>query len=262
MQYGARLSRIIPILVLLIPITLAGQAYQTQYVGTANRIANWEVRAGGMIDRGSQLPTWVPAAQVINSADSNGPIDFNDWAISLSSDGSSNGVKVPYFTDVGWNGVWFARTSFDLPASANYAILIIKPIVRKQHDNCCGRYFYAADDRVVLGMNNFFGLTSATVGWSLSQKDNPVDRAGVQNSAEYGTNNIPYVFSNRSVMYITDQQAFKFGQTNYIYLTINNTGSYQIDRDSRAWTSTDITLVGVDIWVAYGDRSQFPIPHQ
>lgn len=262
MQDRVRLFGIIAILVLLVPITLVGQAYQTQYVGTANRIDQWQVRAGGMVDLNNQQPTWEPAMHVINLNDPNGPIAVNDWAISLSSDGSSNGLKVPRFNDSGWNGVWFARTSFNLPATANYAILIIRPIIRKQHDICCGRYFYAADDRVVLALNNYFGLTSATVGWNLTLPNANVDWPGVHNSAEFGTNNVPYIFSNRSQMYITDQQAFKFGQTNYIYLTINNTGSYYVTADSKAWTPTDITLVGVDVWVAYGDRSQFPIPRQ
>jgi len=237
---------------LLVSVSLSGQAIQKVYIGTVNNLGNWEVRSNGS--------GWMPPKQVINSADPNGPIGYNDWTMGLSYNGSSNGGWDDRFDPSGWNGVWFARTSFDLPSWANYAVLLVQPIVRQQPDSCCGRYIYAADDSVVLALNNYFGLTSATVGWTLSQVNNPINRLGVQNSAEFGNNNLPYNFVNRSQMYIIDQLAFKFGQTNWIYLTINNTGTYNVGANSKAWTDTDITVVGVDVWVLYGDRSQFPLP--
>ena len=41
---------------------------------------------------------------------------FEDWAMSLSSDGGSGGTLIPKFDPAGWNGVWLARTAFELPS--------------------------------------------------------------------------------------------------------------------------------------------------
>ncbi|MGC2110242.1 MAG: hypothetical protein WA655_12045 [Candidatus Korobacteraceae bacterium] len=239
-------------------VAVAAQTTHQIYVGTTNNVVNWQVKANGS--------HWVNPAHVVNLKDPNGPVSYDDWAIGVSTDGGPNTVVpgLPLTPGDGWNGVWFGRTSFYLPPSANYAILIVRPFVRHESDSL-GRFWFAADDRVILGLNKIFGdgNNPPTVGWTLCSPGDPGcgNRLGVQNIAETGKHNYPYIYADQIETYITDQKAFRFGQTNWVYLTVNNTGSYNAGDDSSPWhTDTDLTFVGVDVYVIYGDYSQFPHP--
>ena len=77
------------------------------YVGTNINLDAWQVWAAAS---GWQTPMHAVNASV--SPD----VRFEDWVMSLSSDGGSWGTLIPKFDPAGWNGVWLAHMAFYLPS--------------------------------------------------------------------------------------------------------------------------------------------------
>ena len=226
--------------------------YVSVYVGTVNNLAFWQVEVAAVR---LLTPTYAVNASV-------NP-DVNDWAMSLSSDGGSGGALIPglYPADlVGWNGVWFAYTTFYLPADALFPRIDVEP--RPLHSLPDSRY--ATDDRATLQLNRMdpcAGMNGA--GWMYERDYGPI--AGQMNTQMSGSDLHPCFFQNSDHMTIDSIHGatFWFGHLNFLGLWVNNTGTFDPNAPSQPFGSTDLTYAAFDASVSYyiDTGTSVPEPH-